>query len=81
MNVGRYLRGENRHVGSARVVAPKPRDAGSHDQQMTPAVQRVIDAADKRARDKAAMPSACTTPTDCRQHGCHGGCLPSAEPK
>ena len=54
----------------------KPHDAGSHDQQMTQAVQRVIDEADKRARDKAAMPAACQTPTGCREHGCHGECLP-----
>lgn len=29
-------------------IPRKPHDAGSHDQQMTPAVQAVIDAADKR---------------------------------
>ena len=51
-------------------IPRKPHDAGSHDQQMTPAVQAVIDAADKR------MPAGCTTPDGCRQHGCHGACLP-----
>ena len=55
--------------------ATRPRDAGSHDQSMTPAVQRVIDAADKRARDAAVMPSGCSTPTGCREHGCHGECM------
>lgn len=55
----------------------KPHD--SHGQKMTPAVQRVIDAADKRARDKAAMPADCPTPTGCREHGCHGECLPDSE--
>ena len=54
----------------------RPHDAGSHDQPMTPAVQRVIDEADKRARDKAAMPEACPTATGCREHGCHGACMP-----
>ena len=54
---------------------PKPHDAGSHDQKMTPAVQRVIDEADKRAADKAAMPDRCPTPTECRGSACHGGCL------
>jgi hypothetical protein len=61
------------------MIAPipkKPHDAGSHDQQMTPAVQRVIEEADKRARDKAAMPAACPTPSGCRGNGCHGACLP-----
>ena len=56
-------------------MSSNPHDAGSHDQPMTPAVQRVIDAADKRARDRAAMPAACPTPTGCREHGCHGECL------
>ena len=54
----------------------RPHDAGSHDQPMTPAVQRVIDEADRRARDKAAMPAACLTPSGCREHGCRGDCLP-----
>ena len=54
----------------------RPHDAGSHAQPMTPAVQRVIDDADKRARDKAAMPAACPTATGCREHGCHGACMP-----
>ena len=31
---------------------------------------------DKLARDKAAMPAGCTTPRGCRDHGCHGECLP-----
>ena len=56
--------------------ASRPHDAGSHDQPMTPAVQRVIDEADKRARDKMAMPVACPTATGCREHGCHGACMP-----
>jgi hypothetical protein len=58
----------------------RPCDAGSHDQPMTPAVQRVIDEADKRARDKAAMPEACPTATGCREHGCHGACMPPNGP-
>ena len=53
-------------------ISRKPHDAGSHDQQMTPAVQAAIDAADKR------MPAGCTTPEGCRPHGCHGACLPGA---
>jgi hypothetical protein len=57
----------------------KPHD--SHGQQMTPELQRVIDAADKRERDKAAMPSGCTTPTGCRENGCHGECLPTDNPE
>lgn len=56
-------------------MSDKPHDAGSHDQPMSPAVQRVIDAADKRAADKAAMPAGCPTPTECRRSACHGGCL------
>jgi len=63
-------------AGSMNPMSSKPHDAGSHDQPMTPAVQRAIEAADKRARDKAAMPPACPTPTACREHGCHGECLP-----
>lgn len=62
--------------GSMNPMSSKPHDAGSHDQPMTPAVQRVIAAADKRARDAAAMPGGCPTPTGCREHGCHGDCLP-----
>jgi hypothetical protein len=62
-----------------RGIPPKPHDAGSHDQTVTPALQRVIDEADKRARDRAAMPPCCTTPTGCREHGCHGACLPAAQ--
>jgi hypothetical protein len=42
------------------------------------AVQRVIDAADKRARDAAAMPAGCPTPSECRGSACHGECLPSS---
>lgn len=53
-------------------ISRKPHDAGSHDQQMQPAVQAAIDAADKR------MPAGCTTPEGCRPHGCHGACLPGA---
>lgn len=52
-------------------------DAGSHNQPMTPALQRVIDAADQRARDNAAMPATCPTASGCRAHGCHGACLPT----
>jgi len=59
-------------------ISTKPHDAGSHDQQMSPQLQELIEAADKRARDKAVMPANCTTPTGCREHGCHGACLPSA---
>ena len=47
---------------------------------MTPAVQRVIDEADRRAADKAAMPARCPTPTECRRSACHGGCLEPSEP-
>jgi hypothetical protein len=64
------------HCKAHIAFASRPHDAGTHSQPMTPAVQRVIDEADKRARDKAAMPAACPTPTDCREHGCHGECLP-----
>lgn len=65
---------------SAEPAQPNtPHDAGSHNQRMTPALQRVIDAADKRERDRTAMPPACPTPTGCRENGCHGECIP-AEP-
>jgi hypothetical protein len=57
-------------------MSNKPHDAGSHEQKMSPAVKRVIDEADKRAADKAAMPAQCPTPTECRRSACHGGCLP-----
>lgn len=64
------------HCKGHIAFASRPHDAGTHDQQMPPAVQRVIEEADKRARDKAAMPAACPTPTGCRKHGCHGECMP-----
>lgn len=54
---------------------PKAHDAGSHDQPMTPAIQRVVDEFDKRARDAAAMPAGCPTPSECRGSVCHGECL------
>lgn len=60
-------------------INDKPHDGGSHNQVMTPAIQRVIDAAEKRKRDKSAMPAGCTSPTGCREHGCHGECLPDEE--
>jgi hypothetical protein len=56
--------------------ASRPDDAGSHDRPLTPAVQRVIDEAEKRARDREAMPAACPTATGWREHGCHGACMP-----
>lgn len=69
---------EDRERERLGVTEPiKPHDAGACEQTMTPAVQAVIDAADKRERDKAAMPADCTTPTGCRENGCHGACLPA----
>jgi hypothetical protein len=64
------------HCKAHIAFSGRPHDAGTHGQPMTPAVQRVIDEADRRARDKAAMPAACPTPTGCREHGCHGECMP-----
>lgn len=44
-----------------------PHDAGSHGQQMTPAVQRAVDAADKRGQE-TCVPSPAQRP--CRSPYC-----------
>ena len=31
------------------------------------------------ASDVNLMPVGCTTPSDCKQHGCHGACLPDVQ--